>query len=794
VTTSRIGWILRGAISLVAVTSLWLSAGRANADDPDWPRQFDTSSGSFVIYQPQPEDLQGDVLYSRAAFSLRKTRDATPVFGVLWYTEHIAIDRDSSTVTARAFDVTKVRLPGITPEEASRYEALVENEAAGWDLSGSVEELKAGLAASERERESVAGLVNTPPKIVFHERRSILVVYDGAPDFDTIQGSELLRALNTPYAVVFDPRDRNYYLNGANLWYQARNALGPWTNIDAPPPSVREVVPPDTSAADQVNGPPPEVLTATEPTELIASDGPPQYASLVSDQLLYMSNTESDVILEVSTQNLYVLLSGRWFRAPSQDGPWTYVRGDSLPQSFALVPPDSPKGNILASVAGTDQAEDAVADAEIPQTSAIHRDDHGFRVAYDGKPRFEPIEGTNLEYAVNTDAEIILDQSRYYACDQGVWYVSLDPMGPWDVSDREPAGLDAIPPSSPVYDVRYVYVYDYTPDVVYVGYLPGYLGCYPYYGTVYYGTGYHYRPWRSRDHYYPSRFTWGFHARYNPWLSRWSFGFSYSTGFIRTGTRWRPAVAGTTTRTRSAWFGPGGYRRPLVAADMGLLRTRPRQRTRTSVADVTPTNLYNRTDNVARVDPRAVLTPRINTIARPVPTPAPVPNDVFAGQDGKVYRRDPQGGWQVRSGKNWTKTNTPSANRESNGAFVQHPMPQPIHRPVEQPTSPPDRSKSSQQERPATQNDRQPPQHERPPRAQEHSRPSPPPDRSTPGNLEREFRARQRAREEAPAPQTKAPQQHESPFKAKNRDVEKAKDQPKAKDDAKAKEGGQDSK
>ncbi len=73
--------------------------------------------------------------------------------------------------------------------------------------------------------------------------------------------------------------------------------------------------------------------------------------------------------------------------------------------------------------------------------------------------------------------------------------------------------MEDIPPSSPLYDVRYVHIYDYTPDVVYVGYLPGYLGCYPYYGTVVYGTGYRYGSWRDRHHYYPRRFTHGAFTR-----------------------------------------------------------------------------------------------------------------------------------------------------------------------------------------------------------------------------------------------------------------------------------------
>lgn len=745
--------------SLVAVLAVAAALGvaiPARADDPGWPRQFDSSSGSFVIYQPQPEDLNGDVLTGRAAFSLQKAGAANPTFGVLWYTEQIEIDRDSSTVVTRSLDVTKVRLPGITTDEATRYETLVETQAAGWDLSGSLEELRAGLAAAEQERASVAGIDNAPPKILFQDRRAILVVYDGAPTLEPIEGSKIQRVVNTPYAVVFDPRTRDYYLNGANLWYRAKNPLGPWNDISSPPAAIREIVPPDTSSYDQVEGPPPDVLTATEPTELIATDGPPRYAPLVEDELLYIANTESDAVLEVSTQRLYVLISGRWFRAPSTDGPWTFVRGDKLPASFKRVPLDSPKGNILASVAGTDQAEDAIADAEIPQTSAIQRSDRSFAATYDGRPQFAPIEGTDLQYAVNTDAEVILADGRYYACDQGVWYISDDPYGPWSVSDTRPLGVEDIPPSCPVYDVRYVYIYDSTPEVVYVGYVPGYLGCYPYFGTVVYGTGYRYGTWRNRDHYYPRRFTWGFHARYNPWLSRWSFGFSYSSGFLRVGTRWRSGPPAARTNARSKWFGPGGYRRPMVAQDMTLLRARRPGRTRSRVSDGLPMNVYNRPENVARVDRI-----RVRSIAPRIARPARVPDDVFAGKNGKVYRRDVKGSWQVRTGTKWKPTNLPippgepvnppstrpsrpDVSRERKGPAVEHRVPQ----------------RNSPRERPTPPSERPTPPSERPTPPSE--RPTPPAEQPTPGNLEREYRARQRSeREDNPREESRNPKAEE---------------------------------
>ncbi len=722
-------------LAALAVAAVLAVATPARADDLGWPRQLDSSSGSIVIYQPQPEDLDGDVLTGRAAFSLQKSGDANPVFGVLWFTELIEIDRDSSTVRARDLDVTKVRLPGITAAEASRYEELVETEAAQWDLSGSLEELQAGLAATERDRASVADLSNTPPRVIFAFERAILVAYDGAPALEPIEGSRLERVANTPYAVVFDPSGRDYYLNGANLWYTATDPLGPWTDIRSVPSAVRAIVPPDTSSGDQVQGPPPLVLTATEPTELISTDGPPRYAPLVGDELLYVTNTESDVLREVSSQALYVLLAGRWYRAPSPDGPWSFVRGDRLPASFKRIPPDSPKGGLLASVAGTGQAEDAVADAEIPQTSAIRRGECDFEVSYDGSPQFEPIDGTSLRFAVNTGTQVILADERYYACDQGVWYISDSPEGPWCVSETRPLGVDDIPPSCPVYNVRYVYIFDTTPDVIYVGYLPGYVGCYPYYGTVVYGTGHHYRPWRGRHHYYPRSTTWGFYARYNPWLSRWSFGFSYSMGFLRVGTRWHSSPQPAQHRSPPLWFGPGGYRRPLLAEDLTPLRARRSGPSRRGLGNRASANLYNRPENVVRVDRAALRTP-VRQIARPVAKPTPLPNNVFAGKDGRVYQRDERGNWKVNEGRKWKRAQVyvaprstpPAAGRGTVGGSTPGAA-GPAERPVQRPT--PVKWPVGRQVQPPA-----------PPSAPPPSAPTISP---TPGNLEREYRARERA-------------------------------------------------
>ena len=231
--------------------------------------------------------------------------------------------------------------------------------------------------------------------------------------------------------------------------------------------------------------------------------------------------------MELGSQRHFVLLSGRWFAGEGLDGPWSFVAADALPESFASIPADSDVGHLRVWVAGTEEAQEAVYDAAIPQTAAVPRD-QTIEVTYDGAPQFAPVEGTSLYYATNTPEQVLRDRGRYFCVKDGVWYESASAYGPWQVATEVPDEIREIPASSPMHNTKYVYIYESTPEVVYVGYYPGYTHSYVHHGVVVYGTGWYYRPWWGAV-YYPRPVTYGFHVRWNPWWG-WSFGFSYSTG------------------------------------------------------------------------------------------------------------------------------------------------------------------------------------------------------------------------------------------------------------------------
>jgi hypothetical protein len=664
------------------------------------------------MYQPQIETFKGDTLTGRAAVSVTKKGEKSPKFGVIFFSAGVSVDRDDRSVEILRLKVNRVRFPNITPEKEKTFAGIVEAEVPKWNLVISYDRALEAVKVAGREKKSAQGLKNDPPKVLFAQEPTVLVVLDGEPQLRDVETAPGLKVVvNTALFMVLDTRNNRYYLaGGKKWWYEAPDAKGPWRSIGGPPADIADLAAQATAAqtkddADTPDGDgteaanPPKILVATEPTELVVSEGKPSFKPVAGAgaDLLSMENTESDVLLDVPTQNYYVLLSGRWFRSKALGGgSYAYVPPDQLPASFAKIPPDSDIGDMRASVPGTDEAEDALLDAQIPQTTAVKRADAKLDVQYDGEPSFVPIEGTKTEYAVNTPTSVLRIAGRYYACANAVWYVADSPVGPWALADSVPSDdIDQIPPSVPVYNVKYVRVYDSTPDEVYYGYTPGYEGCYPWGGTVVWGTGWHYRPWIGPVFWWPRPYTWGFNARYTPW-SGWGFGASWSYPFFNTSFGWgrwfrpvgwgRPGRIGSGWGSRRGWFGPGGYRPPTTivknywgnrpggirppgwnrgAAGVGAGVHRPGVvgpgrpgrpggpliGFRPPVKDIRPVriqnNIYGRLPERVRDVPKP---PSRGTagVVRPVDRG----NNVYAGRNGEVYRKT-KDGWQQRDKDTW---------------------------------------------------------------------------------------------------------------------------------------------
>jgi hypothetical protein len=427
--------------------ALFLFAPLALAENISWPQEIVAGNGAVVIvYQPQIEEFSGNDLVGRAAISVKKPEaDNVPVFGAIWFEAKIDTDREARTATIRDVDIIDVRFAEASDEQKKQLAGFIEDQVEQAHFTISVDQLLADLDA-EKAGVAEAELKHNPPKIILSTRPALLVSIDGEPVFEMIDGSRYERVVNTPFLLVRGGKDYYLYI-GSNAWYEATSISGAWTRSKRVPDDVASLVEPaddDDTQVDDI-----QIIIANEPTELIISDGPPSWAPVEGMNLLYMDNTDSNAFLELSTQSYYVLLSGRWYRGEGLLGDlqWSHVPNDELPEPFGDIPEDSVNGAVLSQVAGTEQARDAVLDNTIPQTAAIKRDDDSFSVEYDGAPDFAPIEDIRVEYAQNTSSAVFRYGNLYYACDNGVWYVSNSATGPWTVATDVPDAIYTIPAS-----------------------------------------------------------------------------------------------------------------------------------------------------------------------------------------------------------------------------------------------------------------------------------------------------------------------------------------------------------
>ncbi len=660
--------ILRSLLASALICTV--AAGGALAqEDSRWPLELDGDRGTITIYQPQIESFNGNILESRAAISVQG-KEGAPVFGAAWFQARMATDMDTRMATLESIKVTAAKFPDQDEAKVKELTDYLEREIPKWNITVSIDQLTTDLESSEGHQ-GEAGLKNDPPEVIYVEYPAVLVTIDGDPKLGDLEGADLKYVMNTPFYILQDPKSKTYYLRGSGYWYASKDIMGEWQVTDKLPKSVQEITTqieeeeakqkaeqgedaPSEEAPEQVGESPiPKIVVRTESAELLETDGAPAFAPIEGTDLLYMENTESDILMDITTQEYYILISGRWYKAKSMaDNKWTFVPNDKLPADFAKIPEESDMGQVLASVSGTQQAKEAVLENSIPQTAEIDRKTATVTVTYDGDPQFEKCSDA-VAYAINTDKSVLLVNNTYYCCDEAVWFVSNGPQGPWQVATEVPKEIQDIPPECPAYNVKYVYIYDSTPEVVYVGYTPAYYGSYVYGGCVVYGTGWWYRPWWGPV-YYPRPVTWGFHVHYNP-VTGWGFSYGVSFGWlhIRVGRPWY-----------GGWWGPAGYRHGYRHGYHRGYRHGYHRGARAGYRAGYRAGQRNSNRNAYKHRSNGVKqTGTAHAANRKTPRASTKPNNHYASKNGNVHRQQ-DNNWQTQGKNGWSNSQgSSSANR-----------------------------------------------------------------------------------------------------------------------------------
>ena len=643
--------------------------------DSGWPRKIVSGEITLLFYQPQIRKWENNRIEAYAALAVQTAGSDRQTYGVVQFTARTEVDKVNRMVTLEDFHITNSEFP-TAPDKASEYAAILQREQLSKVKTIALDRLLANLAAESAEHNFQGQQVkNEAPRIIFSTKPAMLVLIDGEPVLRPLAEKDLERVINTRALIVFDRKNQTYFLYVMDGWLQAPSPEGPWEYAKDPPSGVKKVKD-NLGSSDQVdlmsgdeqsgayeslndlakNGNLPAIYVSTVPAELIITDGEPQLKPVGGTSLLYVTNTGGQVFMDSADQNYYVLISGRWFRGRSMEGPWQYVSGAALPAEFAKIPETHEKAGVLASIPGTAAAREAEIEDAIPQTATVTRSEAALTVKYDGDPRFERIEGTNLRYAINTATPVIqVEAGSFCAVNDGVWFVASSPLGPWSVATSVPSSVYSIPTSCPLHYVTYVRVYGYTDDVAYCGYTPGYYGTVLNTdGVVVYGTGWYYPPYIGS---WWIGWPWSYGCGAGFWWSPWGgWGFDFGIGFYYPFWRpwWGPLGWGWRWRLwgpRWGW-GWGGIARLNVYGRWGRSAM-----IRTHAAWANPARETLRDRNGRPVNPRTGVAGPGRPIQPGKPEtkpPALNRNNVFVGRDGKVYRYDDKThSWQERNSHGW---------------------------------------------------------------------------------------------------------------------------------------------
>jgi hypothetical protein len=183
-----------------------------------------------------------------------------------------------------------------------------------------------------------------------------LVVFDGAPDWVPVDGTNLLYVTNTTGNVFQDMTSQTTYVLVTGRWFSARDLAGPWTYVPGAslPPDFARI--PDCSPKENTKASVPgtpqaagAVIAAGVPQQATVDraraaftpsvEGAPVLRPIEGTPLHYMFNSP-DPIVQVRPTEWYSLYLGIWFASSSMNGPW--LSATEVPAVIYSIPPSSP--------------------------------------------------------------------------------------------------------------------------------------------------------------------------------------------------------------------------------------------------------------------------------------------------------------------------------------------------------------------------------------------------------------------------------------------------------------------
>ena len=293
-------------------------AAAGPAVDGGWPRFYGLpSGGSILVYQPQIAswDKQKQMV-AFAAVSYRTPNAEKPALGTVKLEAGTQVALADRLVNFQPLKITEANFPNVPKEQVREITDQIDKAIPDNERVIALDRVLANLDKSQVIPKNVEGVKADPPAVFFSKTPAVIVNIDGEPIWSPIKENDLKYAVNTNWDLFQYAPTNTYYLRNDASWLKATDVKGPWTAAGTLPASFKKLPAEENWKDVKANlpGKPaasvPKVFVTFKPGELILLTGEPAYKAVGKTNLLWVSNTDSDVFRLGKTGTVYYLVAG----------------------------------------------------------------------------------------------------------------------------------------------------------------------------------------------------------------------------------------------------------------------------------------------------------------------------------------------------------------------------------------------------------------------------------------------------------------------------------------------------
>jgi hypothetical protein len=183
----------------------------------------------------------------------------------------------------------------------------------------------------------------------------------------------------------------------------------------------------------------PEIILSEQPAVLMLFDGPPATQPIRDSRLEIVVNSPWLVFHDKAGDQWYAVFGDYWLQNSSLSG-GSWQVASTLPEDISnLAMANGWEG--LARLLPPKQTDRRPPPFKLSYEPAE-------LVLFDGPPRIQDLNGTELQLVANSDHDLFQYQGRYYLLLAGRWWSSKDLKGRWDFVEELPAEFARIPADS----------------------------------------------------------------------------------------------------------------------------------------------------------------------------------------------------------------------------------------------------------------------------------------------------------------------------------------------------------